>query len=100
MFNSINSSAPLDIDMKTANMPLDQQRYAITKATYASHKFENPKDMSKYVKTAMQKKFGFFWDVFVEQKESNKTVKRTCDSKNIMNFSVNELNFIVCRVMR
>lgn len=86
--------------MKTAKMPLAQQRYAIDKATYASHKFENAKDMSRYVKAAMNKHFGGHWETFVEQKESNKTVKRTCDSKNIMNFSINDLNFIVCRVMR
>lgn len=81
-------------------MPIVQQRFAINKATYASHKFETAKDMSQYVKLAMKKKFGHFWEVFLEQKESNKSVKRQCDSKNIMNFSVNELHFIVCRVQR
>ena len=92
--------APLDIDITTAKMSMVEQRYAITKATYASHKFENGPDMAKFVKDAMQKKFGYFWETFVEKKSSSKTVKRTCDSKSIMNFSVNDLNFIVCRVMR
>lgn len=92
--------APVDIDLKTAKMPIDQQRFAITKAEYAALKFENPKDMARYVKAAMKKRFGSFWEVFIEQKMSNKTVKRTCDSKFVMNFSVNDLAFIVCRVMR
>ncbi|KAH9417889.1 hypothetical protein DERP_015371 [Dermatophagoides pteronyssinus] len=92
--------APVDIDIKTAKMPIDQQRFAITKAEYAALKFENPKDMARYVKAAMKKRFGSFWEVFIEQKMSNKTVKRTCDSKFVMNFSVNELAFIVCQVMR
>ncbi len=100
IFPTPHTRAPLDVDMKTANMPLAEQRYAITKATYASHKFENTSDMSRYVKAAMAKKFGAFWEVFVETKESNKTVKRTCDVKNIMNFTVNDMHFIVCRVMR
>lgn len=82
-------------------MPLAQQRYAITKATYASHKFENAKNMARYVKAAMKKKFRHFWEVFVESPKAElKQVKRTCDSNNIMNFSVNEMHFIVCRVMR
>ena len=95
-----HSSAPLDINITTANLPIEQQRYVINKSTYASHKFQTGKDMSRYIKAAMKKKFGSFWEAFVEQKESNKTVKQNCVMESMMNFSVNDLHFIVCRVMR
>ncbi|KPM03353.1 casein kinase I isoform gamma-3 [Sarcoptes scabiei] len=92
--------APLEIDLKVAKMPIDQQRYAINKAQYAAFKFETPEEMSRYLKAAMMKKFGSFWEVFIETKLSHKKVKRACEPKNLMNFSVNDLSFIVCRVLR
>lgn len=92
--------APLEVHLTSSTLTLDQQRLAIDKATYASHKFTKSKSMSKYVGDAMKKKFGHYWAVFIDQPESTKVVKRTCDTDRAMIFQVNDVDFIVCKVMR
>jgi len=86
--------------LTSSTLTLSQQRLAIDKATYASHKFKKSSEMVKYVTEAMKKKFGSFWAVFVDQPENTKVVKRTCDTDKFMIFQVNDVDFIVCKIMR
>ncbi|XP_054160171.1 uncharacterized protein LOC128958351 [Oppia nitens] len=92
--------APLEVHLTSSTLTLAQQRLAIDKATYASHKFTKTKAMGKYIGDAMKKKFGHFWAVFIDQPENTKVVKRTCDTDQVMIFQINNVDFIVCQVMR